>query len=98
MGQLEIVDVNEFLNKYQEELLDIMHIVQIENDVEYISINCMDILNGYTVILAIDKKTADLIEDTTKIKFDGIKARINELISRKEIVKVMRDLYKHGEL
>lgn len=95
MGQLEIVNVEEFLNKYQQEILDIMHTVQKENDVEYLSINCMDILNGYTVVLAVDEKTASLIEDATKIKFDGIKARIDELISRKEIVKFIREKYSN---
>lgn len=94
MGQLEIANVDEFLARYEQDVRNILKTVSKENNVEYISVNCMDIINGYSIIIAIDDKTANIISDAINIKFDNLKARANELISRKEIVKVMRELYK----
>ena len=47
----------------------------------------MDIINGYSVIVARDEKTAKLISNAVGLKFDDLKTKTNELVSRKEIVK-----------
>lgn len=65
-----------------------------ENDVEYISVNCMDIINGYSIIVAYDEKTAKVIFDAVGFEFKELKAKTNELVSRKEIVKIIREIYK----
>ena len=64
------------------------------NDVDYISVNCMDIINGYSIIVARDDKTAKVISDAVGFEFKDLKAKTNELVSRKEIVKVIRGIYK----
>lgn len=97
MGQLEVANVNEFLQKHEKEIIDIMHRVSDENDVEFMSVNCMDILNGYTIILSMNDKTKKIIEDAVSIKFVGNKARLDYLISRKEIVKVIREVFKKSD-
>ena len=93
MGQLEVANVDKFLNKYENEIRKILETVSKENNVDYISVNCMDIINGYSVIIAYNDATANLITDATGIKFNNLKARVNELISRKEIVKIIRNIY-----
>lgn len=93
MGQLEVANVCEFLNKYEDKIRNILDVVSKENNVDYISVNCMDIINGYSVIVAYNEATAQLISEATGIKFDNLKARVNELISRKEIVKIIRNIY-----
>ena len=50
MGQLEIANVEEFLNRNEEKVRAILKKVKDENNVDYISVNCMDIINGYTII------------------------------------------------
>ncbi len=65
-----------------------------EKDVEYISVNCMDIINGYSIIVAYDEKTAKVIFDAVGFEFKELKAKTNELVSRKEIVKIIREIYK----
>ena len=72
MGQLEIANVEEFLNRNEEKVRAILKKVKDENNVDYISVNCMDIINGYTIILAENDK----------------------LVSRKEIIKIIRAIYK----
>lgn len=94
IGQLEIANVEEFLNRYEDKIREILKNVKEENSVQYISVNCMDVLNGYSVIVAENEETAKLISDTFGFKFKNLKAKTDELVSRKEIVKVMRDIYK----
>ena len=93
MGQLEVANVDKFLNKYEDKIREILETVSKENKVDYISVNCMDIINGYSVIVAYNDATANLITDATGIKFNNLKAKVNELISRKEIVKIVRNIY-----
>ena len=94
MGQIEIANVDEFLEKYESNVRKVLKTIKEENDVKYISVNCMDIINGYTVIVAENEETAKLISDAIGVTFENLKSRINKLVSRKEIVKVIREIYK----
>ena len=93
MGQLEVANVDEFLNKYEQDIRNVLKMVSKENNVDYISVNCMDIINGYSVIVARDDKTAKIISDAVGFEFKDLKAKTTELVSRKEIVKVMRNIF-----
>ena len=93
MGQLEVANVEDFLNKYENEIRKILNTVSEENDVDYISVNCMDIINGYSVIVAGNEKTAEIISNAIGVRFKELKARTDELVSRKEIVKIIRCMY-----
>lgn len=93
MGQLEVANVEDFLNNYEQDIKNILKIVSQEKNVEYISVNCMDIINGYSVIVAENEKTAEIISNAIGLKFENLKGKTNELVSRKEIVKVMREIY-----
>lgn len=94
MGQLEIANVEEFLNSNEEKVRAILKKVKDENNVDYISVNCMDIINGYTIILAENEATANIISDAINVKFINLKAKIDKLVSRKEIIKIIRAIYK----
>lgn len=95
MGQLEVANLPEFLAKYESKIRAIMDTVSKENDVEYVAVNCMDIINGYSIILARDERTAKIItEAINNINFDGLSAKTTTLVSRKELVKVLREVYK----
>ena len=54
----------------------------------------MDIINGYTIILAENEATANIISDAINVKFIKLKAKIDKLVSRKEIIKIIRAIYK----
>ena len=94
MVQLEIANVEEFLNRNEEKVRAILKKVKDENNVDYISVNCMDIINGYTIILAENEATANIISDAINVKFIKLKAKIDKLVSRKEIIKIIRAIYK----
>lgn len=95
MGQLEVANVEEFLKKYETDIRKILQTVSKENNVEYISVNCMDIINGYSIVVAGNEKTANIISNKVGLKFENLKAKTNELISRKEIVKIIRQYYSN---
>ena len=86
--------VKEFLNRNEEKVRAILKKVKDENNVDYISVNCMDIINGYTIILAENEATANIISDAINVKFIKLKAKIDKLVSRKEIIKIIRAIYK----
>lgn len=94
MGQIEIANVNEFLEKYEKNIRDVLKTVKNENEVDFISVNCMDIINGYTIIVAENEATANIITDAINVKFENLKAKISKLVSRKGIIKVIREIYK----
>ena len=94
MGQLEVANVEDFLGKYENDIRKILENVSKDNNVEYMSVNCMDIINGYSIIVAKDEKTAIVISNATGIEFKDLKAKTNYLVSRKEIVKTIRKIYK----
>lgn len=93
MGQLEVANVDEFLNKYESDIRKVLKTVSEENNVEYVSVNCMDIINGYSVIVAVNEKTAQIIANAVGYKFENLKSKTDELVSRKEIVKIIRKCY-----
>lgn len=93
MGQLEVVNVEEFLEKEEKEIRKILDKVQSDTNIKYLSINCVDILNGYSIIIAQNKKTEELISDLLNVNFFNGKARVNQFLIRKEIIKIVREKY-----
>lgn len=93
MGQIEIANVDKFLIENEKNIIEILEKVSKEKDVEYMSVNCLDILNGYAIIVALNKKTEYLISEILNIKFNKGKARIDKFLTRKEIVKKVRQKY-----
>lgn len=94
MGQLEITNVDEFLLKNENNIIKILEEVSKEKDVEYMPVNCLDILKGYSVIVALNKITEDLISKILNVEFKDRKARINQFMTRKEIVREIRENLK----
>lgn len=95
IGQLEVVNAEEFLTKYEGKIREILGKVSVKNDIEYIATNIMDILNGYNILIAGNQKTADMLSNNFAFfKFDNLKAKTTEFLSRKEIVKVIADRYR----
>ena len=95
IGQLEVADAEEFIKKYYRDIQYIMDKVSKENDIEYISTNVMDVLNGYNILIAGNERTKELIENNfSNLKFKNMMAKSYDFYSRKEIVKVIAEKYK----
>lgn len=85
IGQLEYANIDQFLQENEEKIRKILQDVKQENDLDYILLNCVDTLNGYSTILAIDESSEKVMENLLNVKFIGQKAKLEELILRKEL-------------
>lgn len=85
IAQLEYANMEEFLQENEEKIRKILKDIKHEKKLDYILINCVDILKGYSTILVIDEETEKLMDDLLQIKFENQKAKTEELILRKEI-------------
>lgn len=94
VGQIELANLEEFLNKKKDRMLEILKQVKKEKKINYIFINCVDILNGYTIIFTPDEESNEFVERTYGYKFDeNNEVRINKVVQRKELTKILREKY-----
>ena len=93
-GQIEVANLEEFLSTHKEKMIDILKQVQKEKNVDYVFINCVDILNGFIIVIPVDNDSKKFVEDTFGYKFDesGV-AKINRIIQRKDMANVLRQKY-----
>ena len=60
----------------------------------YIFINCIDILNGYIIVFAADEESREFVRKTFGYEFDQNNiAKINRIIPRKDMTAIMRKRY-----
>lgn len=85
MGQLELVNVKKFVKDNKQEIIRIMEKIKNERNINYLSVNCIDILNGYTIIISIDNYTEKILSKVLGIKFENNYSIIPKIITRKEI-------------
>ncbi len=92
IGQLEIANALEFLNKYKNNIDKIILDVYNDYKVKYVFINIIDILNGYHLIYATDKESILYLEERLNVNFINGIYRENSLVLRKEIKKYLKNL------
>lgn len=89
IGQLEYANVQDFLLENESKIREILHDVKCEKNLDYILIDCVDILNGYSTILVIDEESEKLVDELLNVKFENQKVRLDELVLRKEIFRML---------
>lgn len=89
IAQLEYANIEDFLQENEMQIRKILSDIKREKNLDYILINCVDILKGFSTILVIDDETEKLISDLLKVKFENQKAKLNHLILRKEIYRML---------
>ena len=90
VAQLEVVDIDGFLKDKKDKILTIMKEVKAEKGVEYIFINCVDILNGKIVLFAADDISQKYCEKVFGFKFSDGEYRQDSVIQRKDLTKIIR--------
>lgn len=91
VGQLEIVNLEKFLKDKKEKIIKIMQDVKREYELSYIFINCIDILDGFNIILALDKETEIELNKVFGYNFENGIYKLNKVVQRKEITKALRE-------
>lgn len=90
IAQLEIADIEEFLKEKELKIIKILKQVKIENNIDYIFINCVDILNGFNIILTIDNETTQLLNSELGYVFENNRCKFDRLIQRKDLFNEIR--------
>ncbi len=93
VAQLEVANLKEFLKNKKSNIIDIMKEVKKEKNVNFVFINCVDILNGYTIIFGVDEESNEFIKETFGYKFINKEVEINKIIQRKDLTKILRKKY-----
>ena len=91
VGQLEIANIEDFLEQNRYKINKILETIKIEKQINYIFVNCVDILNGFNIIITIDDKTTDFLEKTFNISFDNYSSRTPHLKLRKELIETLKN-------
>lgn len=94
IAQLEIANLEDFLKEKRQQILNIMQCVKKEKKVDYVFINCVDILNGYIIVLSADEASKQFVIKTFNYQFDqNNMAKINKIIQRKDMTAILREKY-----
>lgn len=95
VAQLEIANLEEFLSNKKDNIMEVMNDVKNEGKADFVFVNCVDILNGYIIVLAVDDESREFVKKTFGYEFDenGV-AKINRIIQRKEMTRILREKYK----
>lgn len=92
IAQLEIANIEGFLEKKEEKVIAVLKQVKKEKRIDYIFINCVDILNGFNIILTIDEETRQLLEQELGYCFEGNRCKFDKLLQRKDLFKAIREI------
>ena len=90
VAQLEITDLEKFLDEKEEKIRRILKQIKNEENLDYICIDCIDILKGFNIILTIDTETEEFLNKIFGYNFKNGRCKLEELISRKDITNALR--------
>lgn len=91
IAQLEIANIEEFLREKEEKIIKVLKQVKQEHNIDYIFMNCVDILNGFNIVLAIDEETQILLEKELGYSFERDRCKFDKLIQRKDLFKAIKE-------
>lgn len=94
VAQLEIANIEEFLSVKEDKVVEILNQVKQEKSLDYIFINCVDILNGFNIILTIDDTTIEFLENKLGYSFEKNRCKFDKILQRKDITKAIRETLK----
>ena len=91
IAQLEIANIEEFLKEKETKIVAILKQIKQENGIDYIFINCVDILNGFNIILTVDDETAELLKNELGYSLENGRYKFDRIIQRKDLFKAIRE-------
>jgi len=91
IAQLEIVDAMNFLSARKIAIENILNSILEEKQLDYIFLNCIDILNGYSILYTPFLATENYIKNYFEGEFDNGQLILTPLYMRKEIIKLLKE-------
>lgn len=90
IAQLEIANLEKFLTENRYKINKLLEILKIEKQLTYIFINCIDILNGFNIIITTDEKTSQILENSFGFKFENNTYKTNNIIQKNELIDTLK--------
>lgn len=91
IAQLELVDVKDFLSEYETDITSILKQIKKQKSLDYIFINCIDILNGFNIILTIDNETEEFLNHLLGYEFKNRRCEFKTILQRKDLSRMIRN-------
>lgn len=91
IAQLEVANMEDFLKEKEDKIVKILSQIKQEKNLDYIVINCVDILNGFNIILTISDKEEQLFNKIFGYEFKNRRCKINKIMQRKDLTKAIRE-------
>jgi manganese-dependent inorganic pyrophosphatase len=92
IAQLEIVNVNNFVEENLVEIKKILEELKKERSVELIFLTCIDLESAFNQIIVVDESTENLIKEALKVTFENGVTKRNGILMRKEIVPLIKNV------
>jgi manganese-dependent inorganic pyrophosphatase len=93
IAQLEIVDVDAFIEKNKDELQTILEELKKEEGLEYIFLTCIDLEKAFNKLFIIDDSTKIILEEALQVKFENGSSKREGILMRKELVPLIKDYF-----
>ena len=91
IAQLEVANMEDFLKEKEDKIVKILSQIKQEKNLDYIVINCVDILNGFNIILTVSDKEEQLFNKIFGYEFKNRRCKINKIMQRKDLTKAIRE-------
>jgi manganese-dependent inorganic pyrophosphatase len=90
IAQLEIVDVDNFIDKNKEEIQEALKTLKKEKEMKLCFLTTIDLEKGFNIFVTIDDETEQILSQVLQISFDERKAKREGIIMRKEIIPLLK--------
>jgi len=97
IAQLEIINVDNFVNKNLKKIKEALSKVKKEKSLNFVFLTCIDLEKAFNTLIIIDESTQKLLEKSLNITFkEGVTKR-NGILMRKEIVPKIKEVLEAGK-
>ena len=87
IGQLELANIRSFLSEKKEKIISIMQKEKNDRKLDYIFLNCIDILEGFNIVMTIDQETEKFLKNNFGFSFFDGMFQTEKIILRKELIR-----------
>ncbi|MBI3190297.1 DHH family phosphoesterase [archaeon] len=91
IAQMELIDVEKFLQAKNIQIGKILDKIKKENRLDIIFLTCIDVERCYNGFVAIDNNSKQILTESLKIRFNKNIAKRKGIIMRKEIVPLIKN-------
>jgi len=90
IAQLEIIDVNDFLNQNKKNIQTALKEIENEKNLDHVFLTCADLEDGFNRFVTVDDKTSELLSQSLGVEFEENEAVKDDVLLRKEMISEIK--------